>query len=127
MNLIVQRSLAETLDRVSEMLFFERRIPKAEAQRVARWLAGRQGLPDSYAGMFAPTPRDFRVGIRLFTGERISSGAATGHILGEEACRAVILLDAGVPEVSAALARANRSMDARLTASESHQGRRGFF
>ncbi|MFH1313466.1 MAG: hypothetical protein ABIJ00_09635 [Candidatus Eisenbacteria bacterium] len=127
MNLMVQRSLAETLDRVDEMLFFERRIPKAEARRVARWLAGRQGLPDSYAGMFAPTPRDFEAGISLFTGERVSSGAATGHILGEETCRTLLLLDAGVPEASAALRRANRSMDARLTASESHQGRRGFF
>ena len=77
--------------------------------------------------MFAPTQRDFRVGIRLFTGERISTGAATGHILGEEACRTLILLDAGVPEAAEALARANRSMNARLGASEAYQGRRGFF
>jgi hypothetical protein len=126
-NLLSQRSLAETLDRVNEMLFFERRIPQAEARRVARWIGGRQGLPDSYADMFAPTERDFRVGIRLFTGERINTGAATGHILGEEACRTLIQLDAGVPEVTRSLARADRSMDARLAASEKHQGRRGFF
>jgi hypothetical protein len=77
--------------------------------------------------MFAPTAKDFADGIRLFTGERISSGAATGHILGEEACRAVLLLDAGVRDVNEALARANRSMDRRLAGSESERGVRGFF
>jgi hypothetical protein len=126
-NLLHAQSLAGTLDAVGDALFFGRRIPRTEARRVAGWLAGRQGLPGSYAGMFAPTRRDFAHGIRLFTGERISSGAATGHILGEEACRVLLLLDADVPEARAALARASRSMDKRLGQSESARGRRGFF
>lgn len=37
MNLLDERSLALTLDRVNEALFFNKRIPKAEARRVARW------------------------------------------------------------------------------------------
>ena len=127
MKLLNSRSLAATLDSVNDALFFGRRVPKDEARRVARWLAGRKGLPGSYAGMFAPTTRDFSRGIKLFTGERITSGAATGHILGEEACRALILLDADVPEAAQALARATRSMDRRLDRSESGRGRRGFF
>ena len=127
MKLIDKRSLAHTIDLVGDELFFGRPIPTRDARRVAGWLAGRGGLPRSYAGMFAPTARDFAGGIRLFTGERISSGAAVGHILGEEACRTLLLLDADVPEARAALARATRLMDKRLTESESGRGRRGFF
>ncbi len=127
MKVLNSRSLAGTIDAVNDALFFERRIPRGDVRKVAEWLAGRRGLPGSYAGMFAPTPRDFAHGIRLFTGERISSGAATGHILGEEACRALLLIDADVPAAREALARATRSMDKRLGQSESGRGRRGFF
>lgn len=127
MDLLRTRSLASTLDAVNEELFFGRRIPKGEARRVAAWIAGRQGLPESYAGMFAPTPKDLVDGIRLFTGERISSGAATGHILGEEACRVLLLLNASSSDVQEALARASRSMDARLAESEAERRRSGFF
>jgi len=126
MGLLDKRSLATTVDAVGEALFFGRRIPEEEARRVAVWLAGRRGLPQSYAGMFAPTPTDFARGIRLFTGERISSGAATSHILGEETCRVLLLLEADVVEAAAALARAGRSMDRRLDQSESLRGARGF-
>jgi hypothetical protein len=77
--------------------------------------------------MFAPTSQDYAQGIRLFTGERISTRAATGHILGEEACRVILLLDVVAPEVDAAIARASQSMDRRLTGSETGQQQRGFF
>ncbi|MFZ1947006.1 MAG: hypothetical protein WAW06_05620 [bacterium] len=127
MKVLDQRSLAGTIDAVSEALFFGRPIPRGEMRRAAGWLAGRQGLPGSYAGMFAPTSRDYSQGIRLFTGERISSGAATGHILGEEACRALLVLDPDVAEARAALVRATRSMDDCLRQSESGRGHRGFF
>ena len=59
MALLNARSLAATLDAVNDALFFGRRVPKADAARVARWLAGRQALPGSYADMFAPTAADF--------------------------------------------------------------------
>jgi hypothetical protein len=121
------RSLASTLDAVNDALFFGHRIPRSESSSAARWVAGRQGLPGSYAGMFAPTSGDFARGIRLFTGERITTRAATGHILGEEACRALLLLNAGGREVRDALGRASDAMDRRLSESESEQRRRGFF
>jgi hypothetical protein len=127
MELLDTRSLAGTIDAVNDSLFFGRRIPKNEARRVAAWLADRQGLPESYAGMFAPTSKDYAEGILLFTGERISSHAATGHILGEEACRALLLLDVGVEKARAALARATSSMDDRLKQSEPERCGRGFF
>ena len=127
MRLLDTRSLGGTLDALNEAFFFGKRIPQAEARRVAKWIAGRRGLAGSYAGMFAPTPGDYADGIRLFTGERVSSGAATGHILGEEACRALLLLDVRLSDVSSALARATRSMDKRLRESEAARPRPGFF
>jgi hypothetical protein len=127
MKVLDPRSLACTIDKISDALFFGKRIPRGEARQAAEWLASRQGLPRSYAGMFAPTAQDYARGIRLFTGERISTGAATGHILGEECCRALLLLEADVPEAKAALARASRSMDRVLAQSELGRGQRGFF
>ena len=121
------KSLARTVDGVNDAVFFGRRIPKPESRRVAKWLAARQGLPGSYAGMFAPTARDLEKGIRLFTGERITSGAGTSHILGEEACRALLLLDTDVKEARETLQRAIRSMERRLREPESQGGRFGFF
>ena len=120
-------SLAATLDAVNEALFFERRIPRQEARRVAVWLAARQGEQGAYAEMFAPTPRDYARGIRLFTGERIRSGAATGHILGEEACRTLRLLAPDRASVRDALQRASEAMDRRLRQSEAEGGHLGFY
>jgi hypothetical protein len=85
-------SLAVTLDAINESHFSGKPVKNSESEKLSTWIASRQGLKGAYAGMFAPTERDYRDGIRLFTGERITSGAATGHILGEEACRALILL-----------------------------------
>jgi len=127
MRLLDTTSLANTVDAVNDAFFFDKAIARKQAREVARWMAARQGLPGSYAGMFAPTKKDHREGIRLFTGERVTSGAATGHILGEEACRALLLLDADVAEARAALERAVRSMDARLSESEEEGRRRGFY
>ena len=127
MNLLDKRSLAETLDRVNEAVFFGREIPQSEASRVALWLAGRQGRTGSYANMFAPTPQDFDSGFRLFTGERITTRAATGHILGEETCRVLRLLDVNTSEVTGALARAGKSMDKCLAEFEDGSGEVGFF
>jgi hypothetical protein len=45
-------------------------------------------------------------GLRFFTGERISTHAGVAHCLGEEACRALILLDVRRPSVQKALRRA---------------------
>ena len=99
MTLIHPDSLAATVDAVSEAAFLGRPMPKAQREGAARFIAGRQGLPGSYAGMFAPSEKERRAGLRLFTGELVRSRAATGHILGEEACRALLVLD--VPLASA--------------------------
>ena len=77
--------------------------------------------------MFAPSNEDYTEGVRLFTGERISSRVGTGHILGEEACRALLLLDVGLGEVENALDQAMRCMELRLSVSEVEDSRPGFF
>ncbi|TES91849.1 MAG: hypothetical protein E3J87_06870 [Candidatus Cloacimonadota bacterium] len=118
MGLVNTRSLAKTIDRVNESLFFGQSISRKEKEEVAQWIASRQGLQDSYANMFAPTKHDFREGIRVFTGERITSSAALRHILGEEACRALMQLNVSKVSVKDALKRANKGMKGRLKQSE---------
>lgn len=111
-------SLAETLDFVNDALFHERILTKLERRTAARWIAETRGKPGSYAGMFAPTSSDRSNGFRVFTGEIVRSGAAIGHILGEEACRALILLGVADTAVQDALDRATRGMLNRLRQTE---------
>ena len=107
-------SLGSTLDSVSEALFFRRPIPKPQRMEVARWIAARQGLPGSYADMFAPTEKD-GFGIRLFTGEIIRTRARISHILGEESCRVLCLLGVKEKPVRDSLDRAVQGFNARIT------------
>lgn len=120
MKPIAQKSLCSVLDDISAKLFFGQDIDTDERQSIAKWIATRQGLPGSYAGMFAPTELDRR-GIRLFTGEAVRSRAGIGHHLGEESCRVLSALGVKDKEVKAALDRAVAGMSARLDESE-HQG-----
>ena len=121
MKVLNARSLAATVDAVNEAHFLGRSIPRADRQRAAEWIAARQGLPGSYAGLFAPTKRDFE-GIRLFTGERIATGAGVAHILGEEACRALILLGCPTAGARKALAAACANMARRLGRGDRRNG-----
>jgi hypothetical protein len=117
MSLVHPNSLSATLDAVNEELFLGRTIPRKEREEVALWIAGRQGQPGAYADMFAPTAEEMRTSIRLFTGEQAASSSAARHILGEETCRALILLKVSQGEVRAALERASEGMAQRLTSS----------
>jgi hypothetical protein len=114
-----RRQLWPTLDSFSERLFFKKSIPVAQRKAVARWIASRQGLPGSYADMFAPTQRDL-CGVRLFTGEPVRSRVGVAHILGEESCRILVLLQVNDQPVQEALNRALQGFARRLTESEQH-------
>jgi len=127
MALVKRTSLAATLDAVNEAVFFDALPGKAERREAARWIAGRQGLPGSYAGMFAPTAKDFAQGIRLFSGERIATRAGVGHILGEEACRALHVLDVNDAAVAGALDRAGAGILARLNEGHAENHGRGTY
>jgi len=116
--LIHPDSLADTLDAVSAALFYESPLSAEERAAAAAWIADRQGLPGSYAGMFAPTEHDYVFGALTFTGEPVKSAAGTGHLLSEEACRALLLMKVDSIEVRDALKRARRGLLHRLEQSE---------
>jgi hypothetical protein len=105
--------LAATSDAVEEAFFLGRPLAAAQRQQVARWIAARQGLPGSYAGMFAPGSRDWN-GITVFTGEAIATRAGVSHILGEEACRVLIRLGSTQASARNGLALATQGMLNRL-------------
>ncbi len=127
MSMISPDSLADTLDSLAEADFYGLTLSKAVRREVANWLAARCGEARSYAGMPAPTAEDYRTGIRVFTGEKISTGAGTGHVLGEEACRAIRLLGVPSKSVSAALKTARESIHRRVEGSEASGRPAGFF
>ena len=109
-------SLATTLDVLADALFFARPLAVRRQRPLVRWVVRRQGLPGSYCDMFAPSDSDLQSGIRLFTGERVTSGAGIRHLLGEEACRVLhdLQLRDPDPAVAGALRRATDGMRARL-------------
>ena len=128
MELVKPNSLGDTLDAINEITFTTGKIPQADRRKAAAWIAGRQGLEGAYGGTFAPTPADYRKGVRLFCGETVTSRAGTGHILAEEAFRALIVLDAPLASVKKALERATESMERQLQAWASHQmARPGYY
>jgi hypothetical protein len=110
MKIVNNNSLSQTLDVLNEIFFYEKSLLKTDKEQVAKWIAGRQGKKGSYASMFAPTERDFINSVKLFTGEKVSSYAAIGHILGEEASRALVILKSKDTEVRNALKYATAGM-----------------
>ena len=115
MGIVNKSSLAATIDALSEAFFFGRALSGPQRQAAAEWIASRQGLPGSYAGMFAPTEKDRAKTFRVFTGEGGLGRAGMRHVLGEEACRALILLDVPDRKVRDALNRAGAGMIERMT------------
>lgn len=127
MNLIHPESLAETLNAVNDRLLFDEKLTRADRREVAHWLMGRQGQGRSYAQLPAPLPAEYERGAYLFTGEKVTSGAAVGHILGEEACRLLLLLDVKSEAIQATLKRATTSLLPLIEESEEFHNRVGFF
>ena len=114
MNIVNPESMALTLDSLNEAFFFGKKLSKSEKEPAAKWIAGRQGLRFSYAEMPAPTDAECSEGMHVFTGEPVRSGASVSHIIGEEACRALILLDVSNLYVENALKKATQGMMKRL-------------
>lgn len=91
MEIVNKNSLYKTLDNLNQLFLDKTIIPSSKKTEAAHWIAGRHGLKGSYANMFAPTEIDFK-GIKLFTGDKLTSRASIAHILGEESLRALYLL-----------------------------------
>lgn len=113
MTLIAQSSLMDAIDHVNSAFFWGRPLSRHESVEIAREIADRQGLEGAYAGTFALTDDERSVGIRLFTGEPAQCAAAR-HIAGEEACRALLLLEPSEREPQLALTRASIRLMERL-------------
>lgn len=116
-SLIDETSVSRTIDAVAEAAFEDRSLSEAERLAVARWIAGRQGLPGAKSDSFAGFADEARAGFLAFTGERFTH-ASGRHILGEEACRALRLLDVDDPEVATALARADAGLLGSISRAE---------
>ena len=114
MNIIDPDSMALSLDALNDSFLSGKKLTKSEKEAAAKWIARRQGLRFSYAGMPAPTDADYNDGVRVYTGEPAKSRASTSHILGEEACRALIILDVSNVFVEGALEKATLGMMGRL-------------
>lgn len=119
LTLIHPASLSETVDAVSEAIAAGRKLAARDRSQVACWIASRQGLPGAYADTFAGFGEELRRGIRLFTGERVTSASAR-HILGQETCRALRQLDVRDRVVVQALGRATAGLLKRLAQSAAH-------
>lgn len=105
--MLVQESLSSTVDNLNNSLFWDRKLSEEEIMPAIRWLVDRQGLPGSYRGLYAPFPTEFLTGIRLFTGERVKTKAATSHILGEEVSQILLKLNPTDEKVRSVMTRAN--------------------
>jgi hypothetical protein len=77
--------------------------------------------------MFAPVTGDRLTDVRSFTGERLISRVRTRHVLGEEACRLLVLLNVPDLEVQDALSRATAAMIEWLRGFESEGHAAGLF
>lgn len=107
--LVHSGSLSETVDAVNEAIANDVKISARERAVVARWIASRQGLPGAYADTFAGFEAELQHGIKLFTGERVTSASAR-HILGEESCRVIRQLGVRDRSVQQALDRATEGL-----------------
>ncbi len=106
MDLVQPDSLNETTHRINDAFYAKTKLSAADRAAAAKFIAARQGLPGSYSGAFGGFAAEVGA-IRLYTGERIESASAR-HILGEECCRALRLLDS--PAGKAALDRAEAGL-----------------
>lgn len=118
-TLVRPDSLGDTIDAINAALFEHAALSQEICHEAATWIADRQGLPGSYAGMFAPTGYDYAFGTLTFTGEPVRSGAAMGHLLSEESCRALFRLGNHAPSAAhQALERARQAIFKRIEQSE---------
>jgi len=114
MEHLVEESLAKTLDRVNESMFFDIPIPNQEQEKVTQWIIARLGQKGSYGGLFAPTEIDFADKVQLFMGEFLTTGASKAHILGEESMRVLKKMHIKSKEVQNALESAKNCMETIL-------------
>jgi hypothetical protein len=114
-------ALSQAVDETNDAALLGKPLSATRRKTLAMFIAKRQGLPGSYGGLFAPVGDEIAGGYVVFTGERMRAGAGADHILGEEALRALLLLERQAPPArsrtlaSEALRRATEAMEERLS------------
>jgi len=122
MTLLDESSLAATVDAVNAAFFYGEKTSAAEREAAARWIASRHALAGAYGKLFAPTEKDMAEGWRIFTGRAIGSGGGARHVLGEEACRALRLLNVPRKDVRKVLQAGTDFMAERMGAETLRRG-----
>lgn len=114
MKYINTNSLFQTVDNVSEALFFGFKIDDSEKKEIIDFIVNQQGEPKTYADTFAPTENDLKHDLILFTGERIKTTAGRCHMIGEESSRVLRLIGIQNNKVRKALDKADSGLQARI-------------
>ncbi len=100
--------LPDLLENINANFFYGAEWTQAEKTRYAAWIASQFDPHARYLGfILEPTQMD---GLRLFTGERLRTRIGALSVLGLEACRAMLLLDAYSPAVQQVLMQVNRRL-----------------
>jgi hypothetical protein len=119
-------TLSDAVDVLADAQFYGRKLTQAEQGHAAALIAGRQGGEGAYAGSFALTKAERAEGVRVFTGELMTSASAR-HIIGEECCRVLRKLKAPGAAANKALKAAETSMAQSFIRGIDAAGRPGVF
>jgi hypothetical protein len=114
MNFLDANSLFQTVDNVSEALFFDLEIGDNKKTEIADFILNQQGKPKTYADTFAPTEIDLKHDLVLFTGEKIKTNAGRCHMIGEESSRILRLIGGQSEKVQRALNKADLGLLTRI-------------
>lgn len=115
--------LSDAIDRVNAAQFWNEKLPVTDRKQLAKIISDSYGKPGAYAGTFALSSSEARAGVLLFTGERAVSASAK-HISGEEACRALRILNVTDKSIRKNLDEATKSLMNCLDRAESDKEHR---
>jgi hypothetical protein len=122
-------TLARTICAINDLWLLRSDLSRLEAMKFEACLVEQQGLPGSYAGvLFAPVDQELAEGYRMPTGEVVRTRAGAVHVMGEEALRALILLNPETWLGKMTIHQASAGMERRLVSSETGlRQQKGFY
>lgn len=115
-------SLTSIVNEVNDKRLWDKPHCCGRRVKLCNFITKRQGIPGSYCNLFAPTDTELAGGYRFFTGERINTNAGMRHILGEEALRALVIMEPRSKSGQTAIDKASDAMSRRLYSSETEHG-----
>ncbi len=115
-------TLSAIVDEVNDKRLFGKEHCCGRRVKLCRTVSDQQGQPGSYGQLFAPVGNEIADGYRFFTGERITTRAGASHILGEEALRALVIMQPKSQHGQKAIGRAADWVSKRLHQSETEHG-----